>query len=771
MQAWHRSGAGLLAVLSLGIVSLGQESAVRETEWREGQTRERYEVRIEDDREVRHGAYESWFENGKRASKGAYEDGRRTGAWKFFTEKGKRAKNGRFKNGLRHGKWRFHHANGKLRCEGEFRDDAMFGPWSFKTETGEEDPARSGLYRQLRFTYGEDGPLRGRGYVKDEKQSGEWVYYWPSGAVQFAGEFLDGRREGPWVFHHADGTYDEEMLSGSYVNGVRTKPLTTGELPDFAVPLADQASGARDHEISPELAATLDRATRGRGNQREEALQALLMNPIAAVPAVLGRLEQTDLSQPRELARAAGAYGKVLAAICGGAHYPIEDPETGQPSPELVALATKRWSSLWSLTGPTSDFWLLDTRIMDASNTGSLYVPPFPDLDRSARRWFASPLAARLYGQRFEAAPKELARSLKASLEWLAGQQGLEGGWDADAFEKDETIQGIQRRAYHDVGVSALALLAFMSAGNSTLEGPYRENVVRGLGWLTQQLGDDGTISSRLPENELSYDQALVALCLAEAAAFSPSPGLARTAENAVEWLLRARNEKAGWSYGSQPTGENSTSLTAWMVQALFAAKVADLGVDAGRVDAALEGAGSWVTSVSDRRTGRVGYMDRNTHSLRMEQNQRYPRERAEPMTAAGLFCHMILGTDPKNEIIPRHVYRLKKAPPAWSRDGLSCDMYYWYFGTSALRQIGGDPWERWWKTWSKIATRAQRRKGDTAGSWDPIGPWGFVGGRVYSTAIMTLSLTAPRRLGKISDAREPRTADSKKAGKNKRRG
>ena len=37
-----------------------------------------------------------------------------------------------------------------------------------------------------------------------------------------------------------------------------------------------------------------------------------------------------------------------------------------------------------------------------------------------------------------------------------------------------------------------------------------------------------------------------------------------------------------------------------------------------------------------------------------------------------------------------------------------------------------------------------QHTEGERAGSWDPqVDPWGHIGGRVYSTALMTLTLEA----------------------------
>jgi hypothetical protein len=48
---------------------------------------------------------------------------------------------------------------------------------------------------------------------------------------------------------------------------------------------------------------------------------------------------------------------------------------------------------------------------------------------------------------------------------------------------------------------------------------------------------------------------------------------------------------------------------------------------------------------------------------------------------------------------------------------------------------------------------KTQRRGGNEDGSWDPVDPWGEDGGRVYSTAMMTLCLQAYFRYDRVSFA------------------
>ena len=81
--------------------------------------------------------------------------------------------------------------------------------------------------------------------------------------------------------------------------------------------------------------------------------------------------------------------------------------------------------------------------------------------------------------------------------------------------------------------------------------------------------------------------------------------------------------------------------------------------------------------------------------------------------------------------------------------------MYYWYYGSYAMYQMGGNQyWNAWNKAMKKAVVESQRKDGDFLGSWDPVGPWGFAGGRVYSTASMVLCLEVYFRYAKVLGAR-----------------
>ena len=62
---------------------------------------------------------------------------------------------------------------------------------------------------------------------------------------------------------------------------------------------------------------------------------------------------------------------------------------------------------------------------------------------------------------------------------------------------------------------------------------------------------------------------------------------------------------------------------------------------------------------------------------------------------------------------------------------------------TYALYMVGPSHWDHWQARIDRAIVRKQRRDGHFNGSWDPNGVWGKDGGRIYSTAIVAMTLAA----------------------------
>lgn len=348
-------------------------------------------------------------------------------------------------------------------------------------------------------------------------------------------------------------------------------------------------------------------------------------------------------------------------------------------------------------------------------------------------------------------------QALKDALDWLKNHQSEDGSWDCDGFMSNCGKIGSGEcegpgNATHDVGVTALALLAFLGDNNTTTQGEYKEVVQRGIAWLKDQQDPDSGLFGEQSSHDFIYDHAIATLAMCEAYYFSKSPLIKRPVQKAVELIIRARNPYNAWRYAIPPIGDNDTSVTGWMVFALASAKDAGIKVD---YESAFEGAVSFLDEVSDPSNGRVGYSAFGELSSRTPFNEHYPRENGEAMTAVGLLARVFLHQTPDTTpIMKKHADLIVSKKPVWDPEGLSNDMYYWYYGTYALYQMGKPWWPEWEKAMKPAVVDSQRKDGDQKGSWDPIGPWGFSGGRVYSTAVMTLCIEVYFRYARVLGAR-----------------
>jgi hypothetical protein len=158
-----------------------------------------------------------------------------------------------------------------------------------------------------------------------------------------------------------------------------------------------------------------------------------------------------------------------------------------------------------------------------------------------------------------------------------------------------------------------------------------------------------------------------------------------------------------------------------WQVMALASARragidVADTGFDVAR---------EWLDKVT--RSGRPGLYSYQ------------PKRRiTAAMTAEGLFVQQLLGADAGAARMDVSVDYILANLPDWRN---AENTYYWYYATLALFQHGGEPWRAWNDRVKNELLAHQVGSGNAAGSWAPNGKWSTVGGRVYQTAIATLTL------------------------------
>jgi hypothetical protein len=319
--------------------------------------------------------------------------------------------------------------------------------------------------------------------------------------------------------------------------------------------------------------------------------------------------------------------------------------------------------------------------------------------------------------------------AVEAALRWLARHQSGDGSWDAAKFESSNSNNRIQ------IGCTGLSLLAFLGAGHTDKTGMFKSNVKRAIRFLVKaQNKADGRISAVAKgghKASVGYNHAVAALALAEAHGMSPNGTVRVAAQKAVDYSLNIHQETdGGWRYDPKEKGD--TSVTGWFVMQLKSAKIAGLKVN----PSGFKGAANFMERVTDMH-GLAGYASRGGTSA--------------CMTSVAMVCRQFMGTPNTDKILQQSSDHLVKFTPLWKdeRDhSQERGLYYWYYGTLAMFQMGGKNWDIWNKQMKKVLLENQRKGGvldgsleDVDGSWDPESWIDVHGGRVMTTALGALTL------------------------------
>jgi hypothetical protein len=324
--------------------------------------------------------------------------------------------------------------------------------------------------------------------------------------------------------------------------------------------------------------------------------------------------------------------------------------------------------------------------------------------------------------------------AVEAALRWLARHQEADGHWEPTKWDKGKG----------PVGMTGMALLAFLGAGHTEKAGQFRDNVRRAQAWLIKEL------DTRSKQKGISckygffycdmYQQGMGTLALAEAYGMSQNPEVGKAAQAAVDYIVSASGPYEVWNYSTKngKAGRNDTSVSGWNLMALKSAKIAGLKVEGS----AFQGCMNWLNAATRPNDGRCAYAGTIA--------QVAAGNGSMAMCAAGMLMRQFMGVDRGDPALKAAADTLGKNLPSWEGGNAGkVNFYYWYYGTLCMFQMGGQHWEKWNTAIKKSLLDNQCKGGpmdgtenDKDGSWDPVGG-GHVptGGRVFSTALGALSL------------------------------
>jgi hypothetical protein len=305
--------------------------------------------------------------------------------------------------------------------------------------------------------------------------------------------------------------------------------------------------------------------------------------------------------------------------------------------------------------------------------------------------------------------------AVERGLKWLLAHQHEDGGWrfNFDGPPCDNLCRDPGREK-STTAATALALLPFYGAGYTHKEGPYAEQVSKGLYYLgtrmliTPQGGDlqEGTM----------YAQGLATIVLCEAYAMSKDSNLRPYAQQAVNYILYAQDKHGGgWRYFPGQAGD--TSVSGWQIMALKSALMAGLEVPSQSFFLA----NKFLDSVQNEKGAYYGYT--------------LSTNGGTTTSAVGLLCRMYLGWGRNHPGLVSGSAGLDKLGPS------ETNMYLNYYATQVLYHRGGPAWDRWNKKMRDYLIATQASEGHENGSWYFQDYHDDKGGRLLNTALAILTL------------------------------
>ena len=300
--------------------------------------------------------------------------------------------------------------------------------------------------------------------------------------------------------------------------------------------------------------------------------------------------------------------------------------------------------------------------------------------------------------------------SIRRALSWLASEQQASGAWTTSDFGES-------------TATTALAMMSFLAGGHVPEEGPYGQQITRGVGWLLSQQHENGLLVGKERSHGPMYSHGIATLMLAEVSGMvdpSQSEQCRVVLQRAVKLIVDAQNHPksaehdGGWRY--QPTSSDSDlSVSAWQLLALRAAKDIGCDVPAENIDRAI----AYIQRLHVKHDGGFGYMVGHGSSV--------------TRSGTGIVALEVCGEH-------RTAETLSAAKLILSRPLTKGEQYFYYgayYCTVGMFKVGGDEWRQSREALYRTILDLQH----PAGYWNPEDGTERQAGRVYSTSLAVLAL------------------------------
>lgn len=326
-----------------------------------------------------------------------------------------------------------------------------------------------------------------------------------------------------------------------------------------------------------------------------------------------------------------------------------------------------------------------------------VFVAPLPAQNREPSDTKDHPLT----GSEYTAQSRQ---AIERGLEALARRQAADGSFGGSGLGKH-------------AGMTALAALAFMQAGNLPGRGKYGQNVQRALDFVLASCQESGLIAADQNSPPM-YGHGFATLLLAEVYGMTGDERVKERLQKAVRLIQRTQNPQGGWRYNPVPY-DADISVTICQVMALRAARDAGIKVDKGVIDKAID----YVRKCQNP-DGGFNYM------LGMGVDSGFAR------SAAGLASLYYAGIYEGNEVARALKYLARFGGDKGSAEIEGHYFYGHYYAVQAMFLAGGEHWANWFPRVRDQLVARQGRNGLWQGNFSED----------YATAMALIILQMPNR-------------------------
>lgn len=299
---------------------------------------------------------------------------------------------------------------------------------------------------------------------------------------------------------------------------------------------------------------------------------------------------------------------------------------------------------------------------------------------------------------------------------WLCQTQEPDGSWSTARWGGDK---------HFEVALTGLSLMTLLDESGKSSSSPEVDRAVgRAIEYVVRCQQADGQIGESF--SGTPYNQGIATLALAKACGIRKDDEALRMAlDRAVSAICSNQYKDGGWGYRNEAHPASNMSITLWQVESLRLASLQGRG----QLRPAIERGLRWMAGVASD-DGSFGYQARGDT----------PGGASQTLTAMGAMslldpAHVGLVPPGRRQAIKAQMQRLAASP------GPDLDYYRRYFLAAALKNMDEATARQDLSSLRRDLLAHQVRQGADAGSWKPDDRWASSGGRIYATAMASLSL------------------------------